>query len=1000
MRLMPAGMAPEPGAYVRCRTRRWSGAHRARPPRPGAGDRGGPWHGRGLGPRLPWPPRVCSARPCCGSSGPDGLPAARAVAPPLPGHGRHPRCPAGRGVRHRRAGHAAGRSGAAAREPAAEQAAAEASLRAWQDALAREGPAVAAARPDPAGHRRALPLSRAHPGRAAGGLAGGRGRRAPPRRTCPAPPRSTRTGASRWPTATGGRSAGGACQAHPGVRAVAAAVAGLAVALLAAQRPLETVPPLDEQAAQRRQQAGGRDQVVGRLDHRAVVGDRVRIGHEPLRHVAAPVAIRRRRRVLMYIYWLRGLALEQRHGALVRGGRIPGRRRPVVIKGPTELIENACPGGCCACWSRGGTVSRGRCAARSRPPGGLTAAADGAARPGRARPAPPGSPGAPPRRRSGAASSGTGPRCRAGSAGGGRRPRPAARRRPSRPGCAREAVQRDRGLLRVRPRRPPRSSPSRAQALQPGPPGASAAASLGRQRPGEQAEPVAQFDVLAGERGGGGRQVVGGGGGQAVGAPPLRAAAGGRRRPSRARTTARTCRAPRARASVSRTPGSTVPRSSPITTAPARGAPPGRARRASPRRRSGRTCPRSAGAPRGTHQSRNRPMTWSMRRAPAWPKAAAQQAAVGGVAGRGEAVGAPGRQAPVLAAGVEGVRRRADRHARRRVRPAAPRRRRRRGARRPRGRATIPTAMPASRAARWAAASWASVSQAARQWKSTRSSSSCAGAGRCGRAGVAQAAGQRASRGRAPRRARTRWRGPPGLALLGEEVAVGGAPPGPSGTSRTISRASRLSAQTASRSISRPSQAAARSGGRQRQRAHPLAAGQLGVLGDVLDPQVHGSGKRREEGRYGEGSVGAGHGRVQRVDLDEAGAERPPAQAASSARSPRSPMPQERRESREYSWTDGEPPAPPGRQRRRPSSGPPGRPVGAAGRGAHVRGAESRPWRPARRAQLSSPTCGPAGHATVPVGRRDSVRLGLAQQLAADHPMITDNLLSLSAANR
>ena len=40
--------------------------------------------------------------------------------------------------------------GLLAREPAAEQAAAEASLRAWQDALAREGLAVAAARPDPA----------------------------------------------------------------------------------------------------------------------------------------------------------------------------------------------------------------------------------------------------------------------------------------------------------------------------------------------------------------------------------------------------------------------------------------------------------------------------------------------------------------------------------------------------------------------------------------------------------------------------------------------------------------------------------------------------------------------------------------------------------------------------------------------------------------------------------------------------------------------------------
>ena len=62
------------------------------------------------------------------------------------------------------------------REPADEQAAAAASLRAWRDALAREGLAVAG-RPGPGGvHRRALPLSRAHPGRAGGGLARRRGR--------------------------------------------------------------------------------------------------------------------------------------------------------------------------------------------------------------------------------------------------------------------------------------------------------------------------------------------------------------------------------------------------------------------------------------------------------------------------------------------------------------------------------------------------------------------------------------------------------------------------------------------------------------------------------------------------------------------------------------------------------------------------------------------------------------------------------------------------------
>src|SRR5204862_6833661 len=109
------------------------------------------------------------------------------------------------------------------------------------------------------------------------------------RRTCPAPPRSTRTGVSRWPTATGGRSCWRTC---PPTRACAPPrprSARLAVALLAAQRPLETVPPLDEQAAQRRRRAGRDDQVVGRLDHRAAVRDRVGVGHEPLGHVGAPV---------------------------------------------------------------------------------------------------------------------------------------------------------------------------------------------------------------------------------------------------------------------------------------------------------------------------------------------------------------------------------------------------------------------------------------------------------------------------------------------------------------------------------------------------------------------------------------------------------------------------------------------------------------------------------------------------------------------------------------
>ena len=202
-------------------------------------------------------------------------PAARAVAPPLPGHGRHARRPAGGRVRHRRAGHAPGRISGCS--PAT-----------W--------PPSAPPPPRPAGL-----AGRPRPGRAGGGGGRARGRT---RRSSPS--RSTRY-LARTPAALVGVSLADAVgerrpqnlpgtttqypnwcvplgdgdgrpvlledlAAHPGVRAVAAGgQPASAVALLAAQRPLEAVPALDEQAAQRRGRAGRGDQVVGRLDHRAAV---------------------------------------------------------------------------------------------------------------------------------------------------------------------------------------------------------------------------------------------------------------------------------------------------------------------------------------------------------------------------------------------------------------------------------------------------------------------------------------------------------------------------------------------------------------------------------------------------------------------------------------------------------------------------------------------------------------------------------------------------------
>ena len=123
--------------------------------------------------------------------------------------------------------------------------------------------------------------------------------------------------------------------------------------------------------------------------------------------------------------------------------------------------------------------------------------------------------------------------------------------------------------------------------------------------------------------------------------------------------------------SVSCTHASTVPRSSPMTTAPARCASSAKGCRRARRGRSARGCPALAGMPRGIHHSRNRPSTWSMRMPPACRSTCA--ACRGGDERRvGERVGAPRRLRPVLAHLVVHVRRRTDGDVLWRARRAAP----------------------------------------------------------------------------------------------------------------------------------------------------------------------------------------------------------------------------------------------------------------------------------------------------------------------------------------
>src|SRR5262252_535778 len=112
------------------------------------------------------------------------------------------------------------------REPAAEQAAAAASLRAWQDALAREGLAVAAARPDPAEFTVALYryLARTPAALVGVSLADAVGERRP--QNLP----GTTTQYPNWCVPLGDHDGRPVLledlPAHPGVRAVAAAVSG------------------------------------------------------------------------------------------------------------------------------------------------------------------------------------------------------------------------------------------------------------------------------------------------------------------------------------------------------------------------------------------------------------------------------------------------------------------------------------------------------------------------------------------------------------------------------------------------------------------------------------------------------------------------------------------------------------------------------------------------------------------------------------------------------
>ncbi len=259
-----------------------------------------------------------------------------------------------------------------------------------------------------------------------------------------------------------------------------------------------------------------------------------------------------------------------------------------------------------------------------------------------------------------------------------------------------------------------------------------------------------------------------------------------------------------------------------------------------------------------------------------------QQLAERGVARVGEAVGAPGRQAPVLAARVEGVRGRAHRHAGGEVLLLCP------GV----GAAGVyadrevvhdPDRHPglAAGALRGGQLGVGEPGEPGPEVHPLQQA--VAGADGVGRAGVAQA-----GRPAVPVRAVHLGERAPGgvvlqgLALLGEEVAVGGTS---AGAERHLAQQLERLPLELPHGVPVDQRALlqhrfAQPAGSLQQCAQPLTVLDVRGLGDVLDPQVHGVGEAARGGpvRGGVGG-GAGHGRVQRVDLDEPGAERPPGPA-------------------------------------------------------------------------------------------------------------------------
>ena len=192
---------------------------------------------------------------------------------------------------------------------------------------------------------------------------------------------------------------------------------------------------------------------------------------------------------------------------------------------------------------------------------------------------------------------------------------------------------------------------------------------------------------------------------------------------------------------------------------------------------------------------------------------------------------------------------------------------------------TMPTAIPASRAACWAAPSWLSVSQVSQQWKSIRSSSSLRALATCGERGSRSPAGQACQSGPCSSASadQVAWSSS-AWPCPARKSAYAARRPGLSGTVRRISSASRL--QRPDRVpvdqgvLEQDGVAQGRGAGEQGRDGPAVPGREVGVLGDLLDPQVDGVGEaagggavRRRVGRT------ARYGGVQRVDLEEAGAE-------------------------------------------------------------------------------------------------------------------------------